>query len=167
MVKMTAQWRALYHSDLPDVQALAGRIHPSYPEDMAVFAQRLALCPAGCHGLPPEGGAAIAGYVLSHPWRLHAPPRLNTLLHGLPPDPDCWYIHDIAISPALRGQGAATRALDLVAHAARRAGLARLGLMATGQATGFWERQGFAPVPDSAGGAASYGDGAMLMSRAT
>lgn len=167
MVKMTAQWRPLYHPDLPDVQALARQIHPSYPEDAAVFTERLALCPAGCHGLAPEDGAAIAGYVLSHPWRLRTPPRLNTLLHRLPLAPDCWYIHDIAISPTLRGQGAATRALDLVGHAARHAGLTHLGLMATGQAVVFWERQGFAPVPDSAAMAASYGDGAMLMSRRT
>ncbi|MBY4638937.1 GNAT family N-acetyltransferase [Gluconacetobacter entanii] len=162
---MTAQWRSLYHSDLPDVQALAGRIHPSYPEDAAVFAERLALCPAGCLGLH-EDGKRLAGYLLSHPWRLRAPPRLNTLLHALPPDPDCWYVHDIAIAPALRGQGATTRALALVEHAARRAGLHRIALMATGQAVGFWRRQGFAPVPSDAGAAASYGDGAMPLSRA-
>ncbi|POF63116.1 hypothetical protein KMAL_11990 [Novacetimonas maltaceti] len=165
MVKMTAQWRPLYHADLPDVQVLAAQIHPAYPEDMAVFAERLALCPAGCHGL--DGGKkTLAGYLLSHPWHLRHPPRLNMLLHALPPDPDCWYVHDIAIAPALRGQGAATRALALLERAARRAGLRRIALMATQQAVGFWRRQGFTPVPAAMEAAASYGDGAMPMSRA-
>ncbi|PYD76393.1 GNAT family N-acetyltransferase [Novacetimonas pomaceti] len=160
---MTAQWRPMYRSDLSRIQALAGTIHPAYPEDDAVFAQRLSLCPAGCLVLGTPD--ATAGYVLSHPWRRGAPPRLNTLLEGLPPRPECWYVHDLAIAPAWRGQGAAGMALDLVERVARQAGFGRMELVATSGAVPFWKRRGFMPAPDGALLAASYGDGALLMER--
>jgi hypothetical protein len=54
--------------DLPAVMATAAQVHPGYPEDEAVFAERLALAPQGCLCLERE--RPLAGYVVSHPWLL-------------------------------------------------------------------------------------------------
>ena len=150
-------------ADLAAVEAVAQAIHVDFPEDEAVFAERLRLCPQGCLVLAVEGG--IAGYLISHPWMLGAPPALDTLLGAVPAGADSWYIHDLALAPQARGTGAAGR---VVAHAvglARAAGLGSLSLMSVGGSAGFWRRQGFEAAPAPAEKLASYGDGAAYMVR--
>ena len=91
----SGRWRAMAAADLPGVNALAARIHPSFPEDEAVFAERLRLYPDGCRVF--ERGSGIEAYVISHP-SLHAePPALNSLLGALPETPSTFYIHDLAL----------------------------------------------------------------------
>lgn len=60
------QWRPMTATDLPAVKALADLIHVAYPEDEAVFADRLAHHPPGCfvlqgEGAPPAMSSAIPG----------------------------------------------------------------------------------------------------------
>lgn len=156
------QWRPMAPSDLPAVGAMAAAIHPGYPEDDAVFAERLALHPAGCRLL--AAGEHAAGYVISHPWR-GAPPALDTLLGSVPADADHYYIHDLALLPASRGTGAAAAIVGDLRRHARSLGLARLSLVAVNGSGPFWRRQGFADLPagDAAAKLASYGGGACLM----
>ncbi len=160
---MPAEWRAMRAADLPAVEAVAEAIHVDFPEDEAVFAERLRLCPEGCLVLAVDGG--IAGYLISHPWMLGAPPALDTLLGSLPAGADSWYIHDLALAPAARGTGAAGRAVDCAVALARGAGLGNLSLMSVGGAAGFWRRQGFTAAPVPAEKLASYGEGAAYMVR--
>ncbi|MBB2202673.1 GNAT family N-acetyltransferase [Gluconacetobacter tumulisoli] len=161
-----AHWRAMARRDLPRIMAIAAQVHPAYPEDEAVFAERLALCPAGCLVLG-DGGDTLHGYVLSHPWRSAAPPALNAALGALPARPDCWYLHDIALLPGARGQGAAGAALARVAELAARSGLDRVVLVATGSAAAYWTRAGFAALDEPAAAAilATYDPDARLMTR--
>lgn len=153
--------------DLPAVLDIAARVHPAYPEGEAVFTERLALCPAGC--LVLDSGTGPEAYVLSHPWRIAAPPALNCALGALPTRPDCWYLHDIALLPHLRGQGAARAALAILAERAAQAGLSRIALIATGSAGTYWLRAGFTPIdqPEAAAILASYDPQARLMTRAS
>ena len=51
-------------SDLPEILAVAKEVHPAFPEDAEVFAERLCLYTAGC--LVFHAGRTIAGYVISH-----------------------------------------------------------------------------------------------------
>ncbi|MBB2205786.1 GNAT family N-acetyltransferase [Gluconacetobacter takamatsuzukensis] len=159
-------WRAMYAHDLPAVLDIAARVHPAYPEGEAVFAERLALSPAGC--LVLNDGAGLQGYVLSHPWRTAAPPALDCALGALPARPDCWYLHDIALLPAARGRGAPAAALAILAAHAAGAGLSRIALIATGIAGAYWLRAGFTPLdqPEAAPILASYDPRARLMIRA-
>jgi len=159
-----APWRAMRPADLAAVVALAGAIHPHHPERPAVFAERLALAPAGCLVLATAG--AVEGYAISHPWRLGGPPALDTLLGALPPAPACWHIHDIALDPRLRGQGHAAAALRLVLAGAMARGFGRASLLAIDGLAPYWERQGFVAAPAEADGAlAGYGAGAVWMLR--
>ena len=158
---MSPAWRPMILADLPAVQALADRLHPHHPEAPAVFAERLALAPAGCQVL--AAGAALLGYAISHPWTGTAPPPLDALLGALPAQPGAWHIHDVALEPAARGGGhVATVLRSLLAAAA----LPRSTLVAIPGTGGYWARQGFRDVPAADPMAlASYGQGERFMAR--
>ena len=152
-------------SDLSAVVAIADVVHPSYPEDAEVLAERLRLYPHGCHVLAQ--GGALDGYVISHPWYDSGAPALNSLLHRLPDVPSAFYIHDIALLPAARGGDAASDIVVRLADHARAQGFAAMSLVAVGGSAGFWQKHGFAVVEGTAPAAklASYGGGARLMTR--
>lgn len=144
--------------DLSAVSKLAARIHPAFPEDDAVFAERLRLYPDGCRVYTVAD--VIAAYVISHPWRpLDAPP-LNSLLGELPPDASAYYIHDLALGAQVRGTGTAAAIIDALADHARETGYSTMSLVAVNASTGFWRRQGFAQMDISAlaDKLRSYGD---------
>jgi len=152
-------------ADLAAVSVLAGRIHPAYPEDDAVFAERLRLYPAGCHVL--VRGDGIAAYVVSHPWH-GAPPALNSLLGGLPARPSTFYIHDLALAPEARGTGAGSEIVAWLATHAREIGAPGLSLIAVNDSAEFWRRHGFEARHDPSLDRKldSYGAGAQVMARA-
>ncbi|MGJ4929261.1 GNAT family N-acetyltransferase [Bradyrhizobium sp. HKCCYLS2038] len=151
--------------DLAGVDAVAARVHPDFPEDHAVFAERLRLHPAGCRVLSMAGDT-IAGYVISHPWELGRPPALNVLIGSLPGDVSTYYIHDLALLPELRGSGAASEIVRQLVRHARELGLPSLSLVAVSGSTPFWAKQGFAVTVrlGSDGKLQSYGEDARLMS---
>ncbi|MCG6207054.1 GNAT family N-acetyltransferase [Rhodopseudomonas sp. HC1] len=145
------QWRAMSAADLDAVNAVAAAVHVDYPEDAAVFAERLALHPQGCYVLSDiaDGDAEIAGYLISHPWNLRQPPALNALLGALPSPASTYYIHDIALLPVARGSGAAAAILaPLMRHAATIAD--NISLVAVGGTVQFWSKQGLARIADPA-----------------
>lgn len=148
-------------ADLPAVLALAGRIHPHHPESPAIFAERLALAPAGCRVLAAAGG--LLGYAVSHPWTGEGPPALDTLLGGLPAAPGAWHVHDIALDPAARGAGHGGVVLRALLA---QAPLPRATLVAIPGTGPYWTRLGFRDAPCQAADAlASYGEGARFMAR--
>ena len=151
-------------ADLPAVGALAGRIHPAYPEDDAVFAERLRLYPDGCRVL--VHGDDIAAYVVSHSWH-GEPPALNTLLGVLPAMPSTFYIHDLALAPDARGTGAASEIVSWLAAHAREIGTPSLSLIAVNSSADFWRRHGFEARRDPAldRKLRSYGVEAQFMTR--
>ncbi|RXT20072.1 GNAT family N-acetyltransferase [Bosea sp. Tri-39] len=152
-------------ADLPAVLAVAAEVHPDYPEGEAVYAERLALYPAGC--LVLAGGEGVGGYVLSHPWRLGQVPVLDSLLGALPDQADAYYIHDLALLPGARGGGAASACVNRLASHARASGFARMALVAVGNSAGFWRLHGFHEAHDEALARklASYDDAARYMVR--
>ncbi|WP_244667894.1 MULTISPECIES: GNAT family N-acetyltransferase [unclassified Bosea (in: a-proteobacteria)] len=152
-------------TDLPTVMAVAAQVHPNYPESEVVFAERLALHPAGC--LVLTGAEGLGGYVLSHPWRLGQVPALDSLLGALPDDADAYYIHDLALLPVARDGGAASTCVDRLAAHARASGFVRMALVAVGNSAGFWRRQGFREAHDEALARklASYDDAARYLVR--
>lgn len=158
-------WRPLRVADLGAVMTLADRLHPACPERMDVLAERHRLCPEGCLIMPDAQGTA-GGYLLSHPWRMGTPPALDTYLGHLPERPDCWYLHDIALLPALRGRGATQAALQIMTRLACARGIRWLALVATEGAGPVWTHLGFAPMPGiSPAITATYGADACPMRR--
>lgn len=160
----TMPWRAMTADDLAAVCAIADRVHVEYPEDSAVFAERLALYPQGCFVL--ELGE-LAGYVISHPWHFNVPPALNVSLGGIPQGASTYYLHDIALLPAGRGTGAASAIVSRLIDHAKAAGLANLSLVAVNASQSFWRKHGFRITNDPALASklASYGAQARYMVR--
>lgn len=141
-------WRPMTRADLAAVGNIAAGVHPGYPEDASVFEERLRLFPAGCHVY--ANGAAITGYILSHPWIDRQPPALNTILGGIPANADAYYIHDIALLGQSRGRNAARAILRQLVELARHSGLANLSLIAVNDSVAFWQKLGFKIVDDNA-----------------
>ena len=163
-------WRPLTAPDLPVVEAIAAIVHPEFPEDAAVFAERLALYPDGARLFELDGVAA--GYVLSHPWRHGTLPALNGLLGALPADADTYYIHDLALLNKARGTGAAAMIVGEIQRHARAAGFASMSLVAVNGSLGFWHKHGFRAqrpstmAPELVDKLASYEVAARLMVKA-
>lgn len=165
---MRAGWRAMEAADLDRVMDIAAVVHPDYPEERTVFAERLALFPDGC--LMALADDATVGYAVMHPGTLGAPPPLDSPLGALPESPDCLYLHDVALLPAARGLGLGVSALERMEALAERRGFAWLALTSTPKARAFWDRNGFAPFEAGGGAAlaaklASYGGGMAYMTR--
>jgi GNAT superfamily N-acetyltransferase len=146
-------------ADLPAVAALEVLCHaPLPPEGEALFAERLALFPAGCLAADDEVG--LAAYLVSHPWRRAAPPALGSRLGALPQGADTLHLHDIAIAPRARGTGLVGAALAAVIPVARAAGLSAISLVAVHGTAPLWARHGFTatgPAPES------YGEGETML----
>lgn len=161
-----ASWRPMTPVDMDDVERIAEIVHPGFPEAGDVLAEKLALHPGGCFILQSSANGSAIGYLLSHPWRSADAPELDTLI-GTLPEPEVYYIHDIALLPAARGLRAGEAAARLVEAHTRELGLGTVALVAVNSSGGFWEKQGFVASDDPrwASKLASYGSDAMYMTR--
>jgi len=137
-------WRALTTLDLPVVAAIAGQVHPAFPEDVTIFAERQRLYPDGARLLELDG--TPSGYILSHPWRFGTMPPLNSLLGAIPGDADTYYLHDLALLPRARGTGAAAMIVGEILRHARASGFASVSLAAVNGSLPFWYKHGFRAV---------------------
>jgi ribosomal protein S18 acetylase RimI-like enzyme len=158
-------WRLARASDLPAISAIAARIHPDLPERPEVFAEKMQLYPDGCRVLAADD--EIVGYGLAHPWKLHRIPPLDGFLEQLPGEPDCLYVHDVAVLPDFRG-GVARNYVAAIEHLARASEIATLALVSVYATRPLWERLGFRPVTANTelrAKLASYGDNATYMLR--
>lgn len=165
MSRPGAEWRPMVAADMDHVERIATIVHPGFPEARAVLEEKFRLHPAGCFILQDAGGEAI-GYLLSHPWDAASAPALDTLI-GTLPEPEVYYVHDIALLPAARGFRAGEAAMRLVEAHARAQGLPAIALVAVNNSGGFWERQGFVVSSDPKWAAklASYGPDAVHMTK--
>lgn len=156
-------WRALTTLDLPVVQAIATKVHPSFPEGVAVFAERQRLYPDGTRLLELNG--LPSGYILSHPYAFKVLPALDSLLGSLPGDADTYYLHDLALLPSARGTGAAAMIVGDILRHARLSGFQNASLVAVNGSLPFWYKHGFRVVnaPELADKLKSYEGAARLM----
>lgn len=159
-------WRAMTGFDIGAVGSIAAAVHPGFYEAPEVLGERQLLYRDGAYLL--EVGDRPAGYVLSHPWRFGTAPALNVKLRALPPEPDTYYLHDLAILPLARRIGAAGFIVAALEKHARAKGLSSMSLVAVNRSRGFWEKHGFAPVemPGLADKLMSYEPEARLMAKA-
>jgi ribosomal protein S18 acetylase RimI-like enzyme len=161
----TGTWRPMRPDDLPAFAAIADRVNAAYPEDPEIFAERLRLWPSGCWVYESDG--KLIAYVLSHPAQAFAPPPLNSLLGALPEPPTTYYIHDLALLPETRGQGAGSAIVRLLLDGARQSGCPDVSLVAVNDSAGFWGRHGFqtVSVPALDAKLRSYDEDARFMVR--
>lgn len=89
-----------------DLDAVVAVQQQSYPkelwEDAAIFREKQRVFPEGALGWYQDG--VLQAYLFVHPWRKNETAPLFTENMSLPENPDCLYIHDLAIAPAARGK---------------------------------------------------------------
>ena len=161
---MTSHWRHAALSDLPAIGEIAARIHPGLPERAEVLAEKLRLFPDGCMALATDD--AVVGYGIAHPWRLHQIPPLDDFLTQLPDDPDCLYVHDVAVLPTFRGGATAASYIAAITALAKSARIGALALVSVYETNPLWRRFGFrvvAPDAELRGKLRSYGETAKYM----
>ncbi len=132
-------------SKLTDLSAIVAvqascyeEVNPERPE---VLGEKLTIYPKGCFVLEIDN--KVVGYMFSHPWQLDSPPKLDTFLSQIPNDPDCYYIHDIAIDPSFRGVGGARMLFDKALCLATEQSYKHLSLIAVQDSERFWSKLGF------------------------
>lgn len=162
---MPAGWRPMRANDLDRVAEIAAVGFPDHFEGRDCFENRLALHPHGCLVLQIE--AALEGYLVAYPWRANSAPALNTLIEAIPSDAGVLYLHDLALTPAVRGRGWSKPAVRTVVDLAVAGGWATIALVAVNDAVDFWRGHGFEvkQTPDMAAKLASYGSDARYMTR--
>lgn len=138
-----ASWRNASINDIDGIALVSNEIHTDLPESKDVFAERIRLFPQGCMVL--VDGQEICGYAISHPIRSGQPPTLDTLLGAIDANADTYYIHDVAVSKRLRGQGYAAECVDRLLKVARQC--PETCLISVYGTTSFWARFGFVPGP--------------------
>lgn len=160
----TLAWRAMTPADIDGVARVAAEGFPDHPEDVACFAERLSLSPDLCFVLADTDGV-VRGYLIAYPWPPGAVPPLNSLIGALPSERSNIYLHDLALERGLTGRGHARAAVDRLLRAAKDA--RQITLVSVNGSAAFWQAMGFAPAaaPGLADKLASYGPGALLMTR--
>ena len=158
-------WRSMTAADLDRVAGIAVIGFPDHFEGRPCFANRLALNPAGCFVL--QTAEDLEGYLVAYPWRAEAAPTLNTLIEAIPAEAAVLYLHDLALTPAVRGQGWSKPAVAAVVDLARADHWPAVALVAVNDAVDFWRGHGFEvrETPEMAAKLASYGADARYMTR--
>ena len=155
------QWRRARPGDADTIGRLSVQVLGDLGEPAEIFAERISLCPEGCHVL--ASGAEMLGHAITHPWRRGMPPAMNQMLGSLPLDADCWYIHEVVLAEPARGRGGIRAIMPVLKEAAAAAGIQIMALVAVEGASAYWEGLGFRPAPLKDAQIGSYGGQAAYM----
>ncbi|CAJ0793097.1 hypothetical protein LMG19083_02389 [Ralstonia psammae] len=160
--------RQIVADDLPGILAVQQACYgDGFLEPGDALASRWARSPAMC--LVALRGADVVGYLLSHAWHAWTPPKLHVPLPTTDAADVLWFLHDMAIAPAGRGQRLGERLYAIASASAQAQGLRQSRLVAVQGADVFWRRLGYQSADmDSAalaGLRALYGEDAELMER--
>ena len=93
-------WREMLIEDIPCVYNIAKDIWTTHKESRIIYENKFRSFPEGCYVYDDNG---IKGYIISHPYNISCPPKINTLLPKV--EMNCLFIHDIVIVSGYRGRG--------------------------------------------------------------
>ena len=93
-------WREMLMEDIPFVYNIAKDIWTIHKESRIIYENKFCSFPEGCYVYDDNG---IKGYIISHPYNISSPPKINTLLTKV--EINCLFIHDIVIVSEYRGRG--------------------------------------------------------------
>ena len=146
-----------------DIEELLAVQKSCYPPDLQENAHSFAAKIAQNFSFAAEKENKIVAYFLAFPVDLSHFPAWNSVdVNAI--NPNAFYLHDLAVHPAMRGTGLAQKLLHhVLAHRPQQ--LDDVFLIAVQNAQNFWEKQGFiaADIPFLRRQVQSYGDDALLM----
>ncbi|HEX6735247.1 MAG TPA: GNAT family N-acetyltransferase [Azonexus sp.] len=159
--------RMMEEADIAAVLAIQAACYTAIvPESADSLLAKLRASPATCF-IAVRAGAPLA-YLIALPWRFASPPRLNAAHCRLPPEPDCLYLHDLAVAPPARASGAGRELVEMFLRCLHDRQLGRATLVAIQDSAPYWARYGFRAVPPSPSlqaKLASYGEDVQYMAR--
>lgn len=139
------QLRSITSADWSDILLIQEECYPQIePESLEVLQSKWLVSPQTCFVI--ESDTQVVGYCLAHPWVAGSPPSLEQTLIATT-NPDTLYLHDIALSSRIQGQGAGKLAFNTLVDYARELALPCISLVAVQGADSYWRRQGFIARP--------------------
>lgn len=114
---------------------------PQYCENMEVYRDKLDKFPFGCWIAEIDG--EIIGYLISHPYLIDNPPKLDSTIDDIPKNPDCYFIHDVAVNPDFRDKGIGKILCEKAKSLAKEHNLNNMALISVQNSHPFWEKMGF------------------------
>ncbi|EAT11125.1 putative acetyltransferase [Oceanobacter sp. RED65] len=164
MLFMDFQTRLLEESDVSQILTLQNLCFPEVePESDISFINKIKQSPSTCWGVFKDG--TLKAYLIAIPWRTGRPLSLDQI-DVLCVNPNCLYLHDLAVLPEMRGTGAAQTLLKYFFKALLKKKFSRAALVAIQGSKPYWERQGFSVQASSNAineKLASYGSEAFYM----
>ena len=113
-------------------------------EHADVLLEKIHLFPAGCYIAKHDN--QDVGYIISHPYLYLCPPKIDSYLNEIPDNANCFYIHDLAISPKIRGYGVGSYLLRRAICTARKCNFSSITLISVEDSLQFWVKNGFTEV---------------------
>lgn len=111
----------------------------------------------------------LLGYVMCFPWGDKSTPVNNEIFPAALPRGECFYIHDIVVSPMARGFGVSKKLLKEVERKASEKGLSKMTLVSVEQSGEFWDKNGYQEVlltqEEKFSLLSSYGNNARFMQK--
>lgn len=165
----TPQLRLMVPNDLTAVMAIQAECYAQLgPESLASYQAKLAASPTTCFVATqntPDGEKTL-GYLISFPWHTSDLPAFNAPTCELPSQPNCFYLHDLAVTPAARKHQLGRLLVEQFFQTAQQLALQQACLVAVEGAHTYWQRFGFqqqAPSPAMSRQLEKYGEQAQFM----
>ena len=114
---------------------------PKLLESTETFLNKMRLFAEGSLGCFSE--KRLCAYVFFHPWIKGVVVPLDYVIGSIPPEPDCIYIHDLAVLPAYRRKKIAEQLIWKVFEIGKQLSIRSYSLVAVQSSEGFWRRFGF------------------------
>jgi ribosomal protein S18 acetylase RimI-like enzyme len=114
---------------------------PELNEGEAAFFYKLKISPNTCIGAYID--KQICGYLFAQPYKFGEIIPLDKSTHQIPEDPDCMYIHDLAISQDSKKKRIGTMLYQAIEKQSIKAGFRAITLVSVQDSGKFWEQQGF------------------------
>lgn len=106
-----------------------------FPEEEHVLKSKWLLSPDTCFVFTDDDNK-ILGYLLSHPWALDTPPKLNEAAYSAGNTSNL-YLHDLALSLDARGKGIAGSMVKRLLAQAKQQGFVKVLLVAVQDSSSF------------------------------
>lgn len=164
-MKTPIELRPMQEEDLTAVLRIQAQCYSAIqPESEAAFLAKLHASPHTSVVALHQG--QIQGYLVAVPACCFSWPQLNTPVYELPEQPDCLYLHDLAVAPQARALGLGKRLVYHFLTQLHALGWPYASLIAIQNSAPYWEGYGFqaAAMTDSQKAKLdSYGAGAQYM----
>jgi len=139
--------RQLRKKEVKTASDLGDSIYPDeLGESLKSFENKFLFYPEGFLGY--FVGKKLIGYIIGHPWKGEKVVPLD-YLGKFPKNPDCFYVHDVAVNPSYRGKGYGKELVKNIIIVGKKKGFKKFMFVAVNEIVRtLCENHGFVKVAD-------------------